>query len=277
MGAETTIEAQAAKRRANEVAKTRREKTGGGPVRAAVLRSGRNLRPLVNRVVAKYSEIGDAAVFPTELFPWAVELERNWEVIRAELDAVLRARAILPPLNTLAPDHTRITNDSDWKSFFLWGYGYRNDANCRRCPETARLVEQVPGLLTALFGVLEPGGVIKRHKGVTKAMLTCHMGLRVPKRRERCYMQLEGEQDYVWEEGRAFVWDDTFKHGVVNDTDELRVILHLHVLRPMRFPGSLLGHGFLRAVRMSPFVQDARRNMIRWEGQYGAALDRELG
>jgi beta-hydroxylase len=145
----------------------------------------------------------------------------------------------------------------------MWGYGYRVDANCARCPETIKLVEQIPGLRTAMFSIHAPGVHIPLHKGVTKGMITCHLALKTPTAREKCRIEVNGES-YSWREGETFIFDDTYKHEVWNDTDEDRVILLIQFDRPLRFPGSLLRSAILGAIRLSPFVQDAKRNMSRW-------------
>jgi len=63
---------------------------------------------------------------------------------------------------------------------------------------------------------------------------------------------------------------------VWNMTDEPRVVLFVHVRRPVRFPGSLVAGGFLQAIKWSPFVRDARRNQIAWTRDFETAL-REAG
>jgi beta-hydroxylase len=154
----------------------------------------------------------------------------------------------------------------------LWGYGLRWETNCKRCPQTARLLEGIPDLLTAFFSVLLAGSHIPRHTGPTKTILTGHLGLTVPRDSEACHMQL-GDRDLTWAEGRMFIFDDMFPHEVWNDSDEDRIILLLHVKRPLRFPGSLLRDGFFAALRRSPFVQDGRRNLEDWEkNQEASAL-----
>lgn len=94
-------------------------------------------------------------------------------------------------------------------------------------------------------------------------MLTCHLGLIVPAKAEHCRISV-GEGIYHWEAGKTFVFDDTRKHEVWNDTDETRVVLLIQFRRPLRYPGKLLGNLFLEAVRRSPFVQEARRNVETW-------------
>jgi beta-hydroxylase len=50
-----------------------------------------------------------------------------------------------------------------------------------------------------------------------------------------------------------------------NDTGEDRVVLMLHIERPMPFPGTLLRDGFLAAIRHSAFIQEARRAIAEWD------------
>lgn len=231
--------------------------------RAAIIRAGLLLSPLVDRALVHWSRLDDQPVYDAHAFAWRPALEAAWPEIRAEADAVLGDPGAAPPLCLISPDHARIATDERWKSFFLWGYGVREDANCARCPRTAALLERVPGLLTALFSILEPGARIPPHTGASKAILTCHMGLRVAAEYQRCGMRVDGTVLH-WQEGRMLVFDDMYEHEAWNDSDEYRVNLMLHVARPERFPGTLVRDAFVAAVRRSPFVQDARRNVVAW-------------
>ena len=153
-----------------------------------------------------------------------------------------------------------------WRSFFLYGYGYSVPANCKACPHTAALVRRVPGLNSALFSILKPGTHIPAHTGVTKAILTCHLGLRVPVATDRCRMRVADEH-VQWAPGKAFVFDDIYEHEVLNDTNEVRVILLIQFRRPMRLVARAIGGLFLWGVRHSRFVQDARRGVENWKVQ----------
>lgn len=227
-------------------------------------RAGKKLRHKVSRIVARSSKVGDSPVYPAEAFPWIAGIEAKWPEIRAELEAVLALREAIPPLASISPDHRRIAPPGKWKSFFLIGYGYRAEENIRRCPVTAAAVADVPGLNSAFFSILEPGAHIPRHRGVTKAILTAHLGLIVPKKREDCRMQV-GEETLHWEDGRTLVFDDTNHHEVWNDTDEPRVVLLLQFRRPVGPLGRIVGGIFLGGIRRSRFVQDARAEMGEWE------------
>jgi ornithine lipid ester-linked acyl 2-hydroxylase len=216
---------------------------------------GKELRPKVDAFLMRRSKIPDSAIVDKSAFPWVAELERHWSTIRAE---------DIPSLGDISFDHGRIAADRRWRAFFLRGYGYRLEGNCARAPVTASLVDKVPGLVTANFSVMEAGGHIPRHWGMTKGMLTYHLALKVPNEREKCRMNIEeGETLHVlpWQEGQSFIFDDMFNHEVWNETDEDRYILLIQIKRPCRGLGNMIQNMFLLGVRHSRFVQDIVRNI----------------
>lgn len=232
------------------------------PRRPFLVRLGKKLRPICNRLIARDSLVSNTPVLDSANFPWLKALEEASDYIIKECQQVLAERRSLPSLRELSPDHRRIAPDEKWKSFFLYGYGIKVPENCAKVPVTAQLVAGIPGLCNALFSVLSPYGVIHPHYGVTKGMLNCHLGLVVPKDGKKCWIKLDGHKLY-WQEGKAFVFDDTYRHSVENDTDELRAILFIQFERPTRGFGRLIQKLFLGGVRHSAFVKDVQANIDR--------------
>ncbi len=218
----------------------------------------------LERLLRRYSRVPNTPFLDSDQLPWIAELEANWPVIRGELEQVLRQRERLPNFQDISRDQINITRDDRWKTFFLHGYGYRMDANCARCPQTARLVAAIPGMFTAFFSILAPGKHIPLHRGPYQGLLRVHLGLLVPEPREHCRIEVGGEIRH-WREGKCLVFDDTYKHQVWNDTEGTRVVLFLDVRRPLAWPGTVLNGIVLRLIRWSPFIQDARRNHRAWE------------
>ncbi|KTR84726.1 aspartyl beta-hydroxylase [Novosphingobium barchaimii] len=226
-------------------------------VNKSLFQIGKDLRPWIDRVIMRSSRIPDAAVHDKSFFPWIARLEQQWQAIRDE--AISIRAADIPSLGDISFDHGRIAADRRWRAFFLKGYGYRIKANAMRAPITSAAIEKVPGLVTANFSVLEAGGHIPRHWGMTKGMLTYHLALKAPAEREKCRMHLEGpDKLHVlnWEPGQSFLFDDMFNHEVWNETDEDRYILLIQIKRPCRWRGNLLQNAFLFGVRHSRFVKD---------------------
>lgn len=228
-----------------------------------VRRYGGRLRHRINAFVAHYSQIANTPTLDPAVFAWSQDLLNAFEPIRDEvLDLVSRTQNV-PSLAHLAPDHEGINQDFGWKSFFLWGYGYRVDRNCARLPKTTEAVERIPGLLSALVSIHTPGTHLSRHRGVTKGMITLHLPLKVPSNPGACRIEVE-DQMHIWREGELFIFDDTYEHETWNDTDEPRINLMLHVRRPLTGPGLWLQTAFFWAVRRSHFVQGARANIEHW-------------
>jgi len=221
----------------------------------------------VERFIGRRSLVGDATFFPLERFPWVKHVEENWTVIREELERVLDDHAGLPNFQDISKDQIEITDDDRWKTFFLYGYGFRAKLGVEMCPRTAALMEQIPGMKTAMFSILSPRKHILDHRGPYKGVLRYHLGLIVPSDAEACRIRV-GEDIRHWQEGQSMIFDDTFNHEVWNDTDQTRVVLFVDVLRPLPFPESLINRLIVGAIGFSPFVLDAKRNQEAWEKRY---------
>jgi beta-hydroxylase len=224
------------------------------------VRVGKRVRRPLNRWLARQSLVGGEPFVEEADVPGIGVLKDNWEVIREEAMAVLADRADVPPLGDISPDHRRIAQNTAWKSLFFEGYGYKSVPNRARCPRTAALIDQVPGVVVALFSIFEPGAHVREHYGVTKAMLNVHLGIVVPPEHDRCEIRVR-DSHRRWRLGEFLIFDETFNHEAWNESSEPRLVLFLQVMRPMRWPGRLIGRLFLWAIRQTSYVQDARRSI----------------
>lgn len=221
----------------------------------------------LQRRIAGASEVGDHPIFDNAQFPWVADLEARAPGIRAELLSLLEDRKRLPAFHELSPEVGTITRDDQWKTFVFMGYGMRSQRNLDRCPETARALTGIPGLRTAFFSILEPGKRIPLHRGPYNGVLRLHLALVVPEPRERCWIEVDGQR-YVWQEGRAVVFDDLYPHQVHNDTDGVRAVLFVDFERPCRAPMRWLNRAILA---VAPFTDELRRgkaNHEAWEKNY---------
>jgi aspartyl/asparaginyl beta-hydroxylase (cupin superfamily) len=228
---------------------------------------GERILAPIERFIGRRSLVGDATFFPLERFPWVEHVERNWTVIREELEGVLEDREALPNFQDISKDQIEITDDDRWKTYFLYGYGFEAKLGVQTCPRTAALMREIPGMKTAMFSILSPRKHILDHRGPYKGVLRYHLGLIVPHDAESCRIRV-GEDFRHWQEGQSMVFDDTFNHEVWNDTDETRVVLFVDVLRPLPSPWAQINRAIVKAIGYSPFVLDAKRNQEAWERRY---------
>jgi aspartyl/asparaginyl beta-hydroxylase (cupin superfamily) len=235
-------------------------------------RVGDRVLKRVNRAIARQSELPVQPFYDPATFPWVAPLEHDWRLIRAELDAVLAHRDALPNFQDISTDQYNLTDDDRWKTYFFYGYGFRSDANCARCPATTRLVEAIPGMETAMFSILAPGKRIPPHDGPYKGVLRYHLGLVVPEGPvERVGIRV-GDERRSWAEGASLVFDDTYEHEAWNDTDETRVVLFVDVVRPLREPMRTANAAVIKMIGWSPFIQDAKRRHRQWEEEFARRI-----
>ena len=136
---------------------------------------------VVNRLIARASVLPEQPFYdPTRLPVGRADRGRLEGDPRRARRGARRARDDLPNFQDISTDQYHLTDDDRWKTYFFYGYGFRSDANCARCPETTRLVETIPGMTTAMFSILAPGKRIPPHDGPYKGVLRYHLGLLVP-------------------------------------------------------------------------------------------------
>jgi len=227
----------------------------------------------IDRFYAARSRVGDHAFFDNRAFPWVPEVEANWRAVRAELDQLLPYAADLPNFQDLSRDQRRLTQDDGWKTYFFYAYGLKAWQNCRRCPETVKLLRRIPGMKTAFFSILAPKKRLPMHRGPYKGVLRLHLALLIPAPAEQCGIRVGSELRH-WEEGKVLIFDDSFPHEAWNDTDRVRVVLFVDLVRPMRFPANVVNFLMIWAIALSPFVLGTAGNYLRWERRFEKIVNR---
>ena len=218
------------------------------------------------------SRVGNPPVYDKAVFPWVTEIEREWPLIRAELDRVMERQSDLPSFQDISTDVKTISRDTRWKTFFLAGYGLTSERNIAECPETWRIVQKIPGLKTAMFSIFEPGKHLAPHRGPYNGVLRLHLGLIVPEPHDKLAIRV-ADRICHWAEGEALVFDDAYEHEAWNDTDKTRVVLFVDFVKPLRFPGNLINWALLNLAVFTPFIREGLDNHKEWERRFYAEAE----
>ncbi len=190
--------------------------------------------------------------------PWYDAADHGWTehlcgahaLIQNELDA------IQPRLRRQSDD---LTDNGPWGVYYLYHMGRKVEENCRRCPNTARAIESLPGLRGtghAYFSALSPGAHIKPHCGPVNAWLRCHLGLVVP---EGCRIRV-GAETQAWNEGSCLIFDDAFEHEAWNSSNQTRTVLVLDFWHPDLTDAE--AWGMWQIIRMSATARRLDRSAV---------------
>jgi aspartyl/asparaginyl beta-hydroxylase (cupin superfamily) len=197
---------------------------------------GRKRRHDSEALVYHYPQLLPVEFFERSDFPWLDPIEAGWQAIRDEFLAVLadesRADRFVPyihyPADAPVDQWAELNHNPDWSVLHLVKGGEVVTANAERCPTTLRLWrENVPAprqagrTPVALFSLLKPHTHIPPHTGASNVRLLAHLPLIVP---PQCRFRV-GNTVRQWQEGRAWVFDDTIEHEAWNDSDRLRVVM----------------------------------------------------
>jgi ornithine lipid ester-linked acyl 2-hydroxylase len=241
---------------------------------AAAMKLGKTLVWSFDGWFGRASKLGDRYFFDNADFPWVEGIEADWRKVRAELDALMPYVAHMPNFQDLSSDQRELTQDDGWKTYFFYAYGLKTWHNCRRCPQTARLLKRIPGMKAAFFSVLAPGKRLPLHRGPFKGVLRLHLGLIIPEPAEACGIRVGNELRH-WQEGKLLIFDDCFPHEAWNETSAMRVVLFVDLVRPMRFPVNLVNALLVWLIALSPFVLGSAPNQLRWERAFERIINRK--
>ena len=200
-----------------------------------------------------------------EYIPELKHIEDNWQSVRDEMENVMHDNIEIPAMHDMYNNiflykgsgksknsrlgsflHRKLAENiygkdvdtfdkigSDkWRTFNLILFNRDVPGNTTLCPTTTKLLKKIPGMQSALFSFMRPGAYVPPHNDPAKGVIRYHLALKVPKDRQKCFINVDG-QNYHWEEGKGVLFDDVYDHWVRNDSDETRVILFVDILRPL--------------------------------------------
>ena len=220
-------------------------------------------------------------------YPALAKLEAGYPAIRGECLALLGHKDRLTDISVLGGSHTKAgIHTIAWKTF-VFKSGSFIEENCARCPRTAALLREIPGLYTAFFSVLDPHQVIAPHWGYYRGILRYHLGVVIPNDNAdgACWLRVNADpydnelqrdkknsqrdtssivkgEIYHWREGEGIVFDDNYLHDAANGSDQVRVVLWLDLKRPMPLPLDLFNRLVAWLVHRDASVRKIRQNAI---------------
>jgi len=187
----------------------------------------------INVFIYLFSKVPtDKAYLPVSEFKGLKLLTDNWQTIRDEalaLDALEKIKAA--EKNDDAGFNSFFKKG--WKRFYLKWYEAKHPSAMQFCPKTVALLAQVPEVKAAMFTELPPGAKLNEHRDPYAGSLRFHMGLSTPND-DRCFINVN-QQSYSWRDGEGVVFDETYLHWAINNTDQTRIILMCDIERPMKY------------------------------------------
>jgi len=195
---------------------------------------------------------------------WCHTLKNHYSVIRDEFLNLLNktcessitasATSHWPQVGERVEHDQRIVSGGNWREVVLFGPGVTTFPNSESiAPKTKHLIHTYAPEVVSLcnqgggeviFSMLAPHTYISPHCASSNIRLTAHLGLMVPNKSEKlknnkapsqsrpaCGIRV-GNKWHQWNEGDFLVFDDSYEHEVVNDTNECRCVLLLRFWHP---------------------------------------------
>ena len=198
---------------------------------------------------------------------------RKWGVWAAE-DYDPPKFTLLTPAQILERQEKVVEDPERQQQWSLYGLHLYNEAisrGCQRCPHTASVLAQIPGLINAGFSCLGPHSETGWHEDVDRGFDRLHLSLIIPT--GDCGFTV-GSTTKRWKENETIGFDDTFLHNAWNNTDLARYVLLIDVERnskrneTMQYRASQDFNFFdwrTTFPSLEPILQNVQQIQLEWE------------
>lgn len=161
------------------------------------------------------------------LLPEIKIIEDNFKLIYTDF---LKIKHKLTPIYK---DHyfNDIIKDDKWSKYYIKWYNKIPNHVLNDIPNLSKLINSLPNIKLAMFSVMKPGTVVLPHRGPFRGCVRCHLGIDIPN--NNCYIKIS-DIKYYWKKGKCLVFDDTYEHEVINDSNHDRIVLFLDIQRPLK-------------------------------------------
>lgn len=167
------------------------------------------------------------AVLEPKSVPGLDKIKDNYPLIRAEAKALLDTGVFQRPPSVDEPGFNSFEKGGYRTYRLRWFTNECEGAAAKLCPKTCAVLDSIPAIRSALFTVLPPGARIGRHHDPLASSLRYHLGLLTPNS-AKCALTLDGVE-HPWLDGEELLFDQSYLHSAVNQTDKLRLILFCDV------------------------------------------------
>jgi len=223
----------------------------------------------INMPMYALSGVENKPYISTANFPQLSLLKHHWQTIRDEA-LQLEREALIRGSDQYNDMGFNSFFRRGWKRFYLKWYNDFHPSAKKYCPQTIRLIREIPEIKAAMFAVLPAGSELLQHRDPYAGSLRYHLGLITPNS-EKCHIVVDG-QSYAWKDGDDVLFDETYVHYAENKTDTDRIILFCDIERPVK---TMFGRAwnkffgwFIMAAAVSPNMGDDKTGNINKAFKY---------
>lgn len=186
---------------------------------------------------------------------WCKEFETSIGEIQLEWrQYIQKFQSYGLPIDDLSDEQKLLNKDKKWKSVFLFGYSHFNDKELINFPKTAELIRKHRDKITlVMFSTTEAGKHIPAHNGNNHGVLRVQLGIDISDP-QGCVLRVENKKIRL-KEKEIFIFDDTFEHELINDSQSNRTVLIIDYYKPLPFFYHFLNKNKIAGIAKSDYVQ----------------------
>jgi len=179
----------------------------------------------------KNYEGNEKSFYNSSDYDWAQTILSNKDIIIKEFYESMQNTQLFNPYF----NQELTTQDGNWKTIGLKFWSINNFKNQKHFPETTKIINTIPDLISFSFNKLEAETEIQAHCGDTNGIFRCHLGIEIPATLPQCGFEVNKEKQ-SWSNHDLLIFCDAVNHRAWNETKQNRYILLFDIIREEYLP-----------------------------------------
>ena len=166
-----------------------------------------------------------------------LEIQARWETLRAEAELLVSSHHWSGEAALWTRGEKELEDSGRWQQLVLAGFGYPAPPGwlCEEAPVLCSLASQLYKAGSCPAGQLKLSVMagatwVRPHCGLANTKLRVHLPLTVPS--DPPPRLRVAEHLLTWQEGEMIVFDDSFEHEVIHESNSTRIVLILDINHP---------------------------------------------
>lgn len=185
---------------------------------------------------------------------WVDDFVVNSTMIQKEWNAFKSSNGFGYQFDEISKEQVELNRDKMWQVLPIFGFSKFNKNILTDFPILCSLIKKHRNSITlAIFSTTNSGKNIPRHQGNNHGVLRLQLGIDI-KEPEKCILKVE-QKSFVLKENEFLIFDDTFEHELINQSDYERTVLIIDYYKKLPFIYNVLNKYLIFKLGKSNYVQ----------------------
>jgi aspartyl/asparaginyl beta-hydroxylase (cupin superfamily) len=185
---------------------------------------------------------------------WADDFVVNSTNIQKEWNTYVLSKGYGFQFDKISKEQKELNRDKGWQVLPIFGFTKFNEKVLDDFPLLSSLIRKHKSKITlVMFSTTDSGKTIPKHHGNNHGVLRMQLGIEIFEP-EKCLLKVE-EKIFILKENEYLIFDDTFEHELINNSETKRTVLIIDFYKELPFIYHIINKYLIFKLGKSDYVR----------------------